>query len=326
MAKYFIEDTTLTAIADAIREKEGGTEAIPVADYARRIAAISVGVDLERIDLSNLDSCPWKIVDLVSNAGVAASLWSVGDRKKITLNGTVGTLALSNYETYVYIIGFDHNGAPNTIDFGTFKTALSGGKDICLIDDNYDNSSTDGTKYFTMNHSIESNAAGWKGCDLRYDVLGSTDTYGGNATTTTATSPVPSTLMAALPSDLRAVMKPMIIYTDNTGSEQGGSSDVDANVTSSVDYLPLLAEFEVFGTRSRANKAEQNYQAQYAYYSAGNSKAKYRHSKTGSTGDWWERSPATGNSTSFCNVFSSSDYAGKFSAVWSSGIAPIFRV
>lgn len=43
MSKYAINDTTLIAIGDAIREKEGSTEAIPVADFAERIAAISAG-------------------------------------------------------------------------------------------------------------------------------------------------------------------------------------------------------------------------------------------------------------------------------------------
>lgn len=43
MSKYAIEDTTLTAIGDAIRGKEGSTEPIMVSDFANRIAAISGG-------------------------------------------------------------------------------------------------------------------------------------------------------------------------------------------------------------------------------------------------------------------------------------------
>ena len=89
--------------------------------------------------------------------------------------------------------------------------------------------------------------------------------------------------MAALPADLRAVMKPITKYTDAVGN----ASNVAANVKTSVDYLPLLAEFEIFGTRSYANQYEQNSQLQYDYYKAGNSKVKYRHSATGSTAVWW---------------------------------------
>ena len=127
--------------------------------------------------------------------------------------------------------------------------------------------------------------------------------------------------MAALPSDLRAVMQPMTIYTDNTG----GGSDNASYVTKTTDYLPLLAEYEIFGTRSYANSAEKNYQAQYAYYSAGNSKVKYRHSATSSTAWWWERSPYSANGTIFC-IVNTNGNANYIAARYSFGVAPAFRV
>lgn len=43
MSKYVIEDTTLTAIGDAIRSKDGTTEPILVSDFASKIAAITTG-------------------------------------------------------------------------------------------------------------------------------------------------------------------------------------------------------------------------------------------------------------------------------------------
>lgn len=43
MAEYLIQDTTLTAIAAAIRAKEGSTGAILVSEFANRISAISTG-------------------------------------------------------------------------------------------------------------------------------------------------------------------------------------------------------------------------------------------------------------------------------------------
>ena len=267
--------------------------------------------------LATLNDNSWAAIHSVSGTG--ASYWAVGDRKAVAVSGTVGTQSVSG-TYYVYIIGFNHNGATG-IDFGTFKTALSGGTDICLIDAGYGNNYTNGTKYFNMNHSSNTNSGGWKGCDLRYDVLGSTNTNDGDATATTATNPVANTLMAALPSDLRAVMKPMTIYTDNTG----GGSNTASNVTASVDYLPLLAEYEIFGTRSYANSSEQNHQAQYAYYSAGNSKVKYRHSATSSTAWWWERSPYYGYSGAFC-IVSTNGNANYNAARYSYGVAPAFRV
>lgn len=267
--------------------------------------------------LATLNDNSWAAIHSVSGTG--ASYWAVGDRKAVAVSGTVGTQSVSG-TYYVYIIGFNHNGATG-IDFGTFKTALSGGTDICLIDAGYGNNYTNGTKYFNMNHSSNTNSGGWKGCDLRYDVLGSTNTNDGDATATTATNPVANTLMAALPSDLRAVMKPMTIYTDNTG----GGSNTASNVTASVDYLPLLAEYEIFGTRSYANSSEQNHQAQYAYYSAGNSKVKYRHSATSSTAWWWGRSPFCNYGGVFCVVYA--DGGANYGAAGNSGgVAPAFRV
>ena len=271
---------------------------------------------------SVLNENDWSVIKSVADASQGANYWAVGDRKAVTVNGTVGTQAI-NGTYYVYILGFDHNSSREGtgITFGTFKTALSGGKDICLVDSHYNDYSTGGQKWFNMNHSSNTNSGGWKGCDLRYDVLGSTNSNNNDAGTTTATSPVSGTLMAALPSDLRAVMKPMNIYTDNTG----GGNNTASYVTKSVDYLPLLAEFEIFGTRSYANSAEQNYQQQYQYYKNGNSKVKYRHNSTGSTARWWERSPDYTGSAYFCLVNTSGNANGT-DARYSYGLAPAFRV
>lgn len=271
---------------------------------------------------SVLNENDWSVIKSVADASQGANYWAVGDRKAVTVNGTVGTQAI-NGTYYVYILGFDHNSSREGtgITFGTFKTALSGGTDICLVDSHYNDYSTGGQKWFNMNHSSNTNSGGWKGCDLRYDVLGSTNSNNNDAGTTTATSPVSGTLMAALPSDLRAVMKPMTIYTDNTG----GGSNTASYVTASVDYLPLLAEFEIFGTRSYANSAEQNYQQQYQYYKNGNSKVKYRHSSTSSTAYWWERSPYYNYSNYFCLVTTNGNANGN-GARNSGGLAPAFRV
>ena len=271
---------------------------------------------------SVLNENDWSVIKSVADASQGANYWAVGDRKAVTVNGTVGTQAI-NGTYYVYILGFDHNSSREGtgITFGTFKTALSGGTDICLVDSHYNDYSTGGQKWFNMNHSSNTNSGGWKGCDLRYDVLGSTNSNNNDAGTTTATSPVSGTLMAALPSDLRAVMKPMNIYTDNTG----GGSNTASYVTKSVDYLPLLAEYEIFGTRSYANSAEQNYQAQYQYYKNGNSKVKYRHSSTSSTAIWWERSPSYDISNAFCFVYTGGSATSGY-ARYSYGLAPAFRV
>ena len=64
---------------------------------------------------------------------------------------------------------------------------------------------------------------------------------------------------------------------------------------------------------------------QYDYYKSGNSKVKYRHSSTGSTAIWWERSPSYGDIGSFCCVYTNGG-AGSNLASYSYGLAPAFMV
>lgn len=126
--------------------------------------------------------------------------------------------------------------------------------------------------------------------------------------------------MAALPSDLRAVMQPVTKYTDNVAN---GSGNVQGNVNTTTDYLFDLAEFEVFGTRYYANTYEQNYQLQYDYYKAGNSKVAYKHSAV-STAVWWGlRSPYYGTISYFMIVWTDGAYTNR-SANSSGGLRPGF--
>ena len=138
---------------------------------------------------------------------------------------------------------------------------------------------------------------------------------------TSATSPAANTLLAALPADLRAVMKPATKYSDNTG----GGSDTASYVTSTTDLLPLLSEFEYHGARTYANSAEKNYQAQYDYYKAGNSKVHYKHNATGTAAYAWCRSVDSSGSTDFCRVDSDGS-ANYGSAGFSWALAPCFFV
>lgn len=257
-----------------------------------------------------LNNNEWETIALAYEKGDAQELWPVGATKNIVINGLVGTQQFNNFALDVFIIGYDHNAEREGPGI-TFELGKVGGRDICLFSDGSD---------FYMN-SNGRNPGGWKNSDMRNDILGSTNVTNGNATSTCATSPVENTLMAALPADLRAVMKPMNIWTDNTG----GGRDNAFYVTQTVDYLPLLGEFEIFGSRSYANSAEQNYQQQYQYYKNGNSKVKYRHDNTGSAVLWWERSSRVGSSNFFCGVNSSGD-ASSSGANSSCGVAPIFRI
>lgn len=284
----------------------------------------------------------WATISARSAAGTAENYYTVGDYKTIHLEGTMGTVTL-NMDVYVYILGFNHNSAleGTGITFGGFKRADVTQENIVLIDAQYGNKDATNLQYFNMSHnrgtdSIHGhNYGGWKGCDMRYDILGSTNVapseYGTSATasnigydasSTCATNPVSNTLMSCLPSDLRTVMKPIIKYTDNTGN----TSDTAQNVTSSVDYLPLLSEFEIFGQRSRANLYEQDYQEQYDYYAnSDNSKIKDKYNSIYEASIYWTRSPYYNNSTNFAYVSTRGSVSSGISG-FSYGVSPIFLV
>ena len=250
---------------------------------------------------TSLNDCTWEQIRMISDAGKASEYFSVGDRKAVALNGTVGRLSL-NGTYYCYIIGIDHNSAKegtNRIHFQLGYTAASGGVHIAFIDGGYGSDYTSGS-YFNMNNA-QSNSGGWAKSRMRTTII--------------------PTFKACLPSDLQAVLKTVTKYSDNTG----GRSNTASYVTATTDDIFLLAEWEVFGARSYANSAEQNYQAQYAYYSAGNSKVRYRHSSTGSTAYWWLRSVRADHSYRFCYVDTSGS-AGAVNASYSRGFAPAFCV
>ena len=257
-----------------------------------------------------LDENDWTTIREVSDAGQGANYWSIGDRKAVTLNGTVGKLSLSNVTTYAFIIGFNHNASvegTNRIHFQLAKTALTGGTDVCLCDSSY-NSNVSTTGYFSMNSS-RTNSGGWASSQMRTNICG------------TSLSSYSGTIIAVIPAALRAVLKSVTKYTDNTG---GGSTAASA-VTATTDYFFLLSEYEVFGTASYSNYLEASKQAQYAYYSAGNSKIKYKHNGTSTAARWGLRSPSASYSSGFV-IVTTDGTVRQVDAYISIGFAPGFCV
>ena len=261
---------------------------------------------------SILNDNEWSIIKSVSDAGQGENYWSIGDRKEVTLNGTVGDLILSNVTTYVFIIGFNHNSSvegTNRIHFQLAKTALSGGKDVCLCDRNYNSTVTIyEPSCFSMNGSRTSRG-GWKDSQMRKNICG------------TSLSSYSGTIIAVIPETLRAVLKSVTKYTDNTGT--GSTSEIAVSETN--DYFFLLSEYEVFGSISYANYLEASKQAQYAYYSAGNSKIKYKHDNMSTAAIWWLRSACFRTINTFARVYADGTVGNGY-ANYSLGFAPGFCV
>ena len=244
-----------------------------------------------------LNDTSWAAIKQASDANMGANFWSVGDCKQITMNGKVSDgLTLTNYSAWVFIIGFNHNAERegNGIAFQGFK-ATKNGTPVCLTDSGYGSSRENGT-WFNMNND-KFNKGGWQAGSMRTVVM--------------------PLIKAAFPSDLQAVIKPSTIFTAH-----GNGNGV---CTATEDEVFLLAEYEVFGARTNASTQERNYLKQYSYYSAGNSKMKYRHNATNTAAVWWERSSYSEYSNYFCFVDTNGS-AGTTVCYYSYGVSPAFKV
>ena len=307
VATVSVSDTNVTVTGEAV-----GSAAITikVAAGTNHNAPENKTVSITAVK-PTVSNSSWDDIKAISDAGTAASYFAPGDTKSITLNGTVGTLALNNLQVDAFILGINHNASREGSNRIHWAIGKIGGTLIALCDSGYNSNYTDGNKRFNMNHWGNYNRGGWKGCDLRYDILGSTNRapsgYGSAAQAgrvgydpssyDIVNSPVANTLMAAMPQAVRKVMKTVTKYTDNVGNASG---DTAGNVTASVDYFFLLAEHEVYGgNRTYANSYEKNYQVQYDYFKAGNSKQVFKHDAR-TTAVWGPlRSPYYYNSYAF---------------------------
>lgn len=276
---------------------------------------VPAGVAIRK-NITSLEEATWAEISAISASGKASEIFSVGDSKRIHIQGRIRRYFV-DFDTYAYIIGIDHNPLyeGQGIHFALFRQPFVEAEDIqaygefmdaflALPNYTYDHDyggevhSTLAAMYqhgmvegdlvaggddaivANINHDTNYGRSvdygGWSACDMRYDTLGSTDiapagywerktinSVGYDATPTCATNPVPNTLMACLPAELRAVMQPMIKYTDNVTN---GIINDSESITRTIDYLPLLSEFEAIGKDGRANIYEKNRQAQYDYF------------------------------------------------------------
>lgn len=120
---------------------------------------------------------------------------------------------------------------------------------------------------YSMNGS-NTNVNGWRGSTMRTSTM--------------------ATLLNQLSSDLKSVLK----FVNKVTSVGNSSSGLETT----SDKLFLLSEIEVFGATQYSYAGEGK---QYEYYTAGNSTIK---KVNGSADYWWERSPFSGNTYSFCSV------------------------
>ena len=193
------------------------------------------------------------------------------------------TLNGENHE--FVIIGFNHDN----LDAGDAKrgTSYNGGSNKAAI--TFQMRHCLNTAYY-MN-STGTNVGGWGSSYMRGTIMPLVKGY----------------MSASLKAALRQVTK------------QTSEGNAQATVNSMADELFLLSEIEVQGVVKNSAVGEGS---QYAYYSAGNTKAK---NVGGSVNLWWLRSPSVGGTSSFCRVASDGS-AGSTNASSPRGVAVGFCV
>ena len=197
----------------------------------------------------------------ITNATGVVYIDDGANHYKISVGDQV-TLALNGTDYAFDIIGFNHDTLTNASAYVANTATGKAGITFQMHD-------VFKTGYH-MN-STDTNSGGWKSSAMRTSTM--------------------ATMKSYLPSAWQSIIKPV-----NKASGTGGGSSSGTETVS--DNCFLLAEIEIFGSTKHSVSGEGT---QYAYYKAGNSKAK---NKGGSAYTWWERSPKPGNSTLFCIVSS----------------------
>lgn len=166
---------------------------------------------------------------------------------------------------------------------GNYKNMTINGKAyrIDIIGKNHDTYASGGTAPLTFQmhdcytetkqmNSSNTNSGGWNSCAMRSTHL--------------------PAILNLMPAEVKAAIREVQKKT-SAGSQS-------SSIQTTNDKLFLLSEIEIFGSTTYSFAGEGK---QYDYYKAGNSKVK---NLNGSANVWWERSPYSSNSTSFCLVHS----------------------
>lgn len=207
----------------------------------------------------------------------------------ITFAPTYDSVFANN--TWKQIIEACHNNAvPDTWNVADQKPMTINGVDyqIDIIGKNHDTYAAGGKAPLTFQ---------MHDCYADKKVMNSSNTNNGGWTRCAMRSTHLPAILALMPTEVQNGIREVNKLTS------AGSQSSTINTT--ADKLFLLSEVEIFGSAFYSATGEGT---QYDYYKAGNSKVK---NVSGSVYNWWERSPLTDKTTSFCDVSSSgnSSYA-----------------
>lgn len=215
--------------------------------------------------------------------------WAVGDKRTIHHNAMSATGVSESHKAndYAYvIIGIEHDDLVTPIN-GKTKAAITIQTERMLYLDTTTkyNSSYDASHECGYMNSSRTNDGGWQDCERR---IWCNEVY-----------------KKCLPTYIQNMMKQVKKKTS------GGSSD---------DYAFLPSEIEIFGSTTYSFAGEGK-QYQYFKNATANRYKKPRHGSDYVSGYYWERSPFSSGSNSFCRVSLDGD-AGTGDAGDTFGVVP----
>lgn len=182
---------------------------------------------------------------------------------------------------------------------GNYKDMTINGQQyrIDIIGKNHDTYASGGTAPLTFQmhdcydetkqmNSSNTNSGGWQNSAMR-------------------TTHLPA-ILNLMPAEVKAAIRDV--------QKKSSAGNQSSSIQTTNDKLFLLSEIEIFGSTTYSFAGEGK---QYDYYKAGNSKVK---NLSGSANAWWERSPNSSTSASFCYVYSDGS-ADATTASSSTGVA-----
>lgn len=282
-----------SATSKVITVTRAGTGAISAQSSAPKIASVSVSGN--QVTVTGLANGSANITISVA----ADTNYTAPASKQCSVTVSLLKDNFADNEWSEIIAACQSGSVPASWVVGNYKNMTINGKAyrIDIIGKNHDTYAAGGTAPLTFQmhdcydttyqmNSSNTNSGGWNSCAMRSTHL--------------------PAILNLMPAEVKAAIKEVQKKT-SAGSQS-------SSIQTTNDKLFLLSEIEIFGNTTYSFAGEGT---QYAYYQAGNSKVK---NLSGSANAWWERSPLSSYSTSFCTV-TSAGTAGANTASTSRGVA-----
>lgn len=282
-----------SATSKVITVTRAGTGAISAQSSAPTIASVSVSGN--QVTVTGLANGSANITISVA----ADTNYTAPASKQCSVTVSLLKDNFADNEWSEIIAACQSGNVPASWVVGNYKNMTINGKAyrIDIIGKNHDTYAAGGTAPLTFQmhdcydetkqmNSSNTNSGGWQNSAMR-------------------TTHLPA-ILNMMPAEVKAAIRDV--------QKKSSAGNQSSSIQTTNDKLFLLSEIEIFGSTTYSFAGEGK---QYDYYKAGNSKVK---NLSGSANAWWERSPRSSASTSFCYVYSDGS-AGAGIASNSRGVA-----